>query len=109
MYLPEQAHWVDEYLNELESFPNSRHDDQVDATSQALDWLRNRRPGWAFEVYMKTYGAAAPAELSDEIEIIAPQCPGTLYTHLGRQITPRSYEKFKIAKEELPIVAVGGL
>ena len=104
VFLPEQAHWVDEYLQELQAFPHSRFSDQVDATSQALDWLRNRPPGWAFETYMmRTYGAAAAAEVSDEIEIIAPQYPGTIYTRLGRQITPNSYEKFKITKAERPL------
>ena len=46
---------------------------------------------------------AAAAEVSDEIEIIAPQYPGTIYTRLGRQITPNSYEKFKITKAERPL------
>jgi predicted phage terminase large subunit-like protein len=31
------AGWVEEYVEELVTFPNSTYDDQVDATSQALD------------------------------------------------------------------------
>lgn len=31
--------WVRHYLEELLSFPNAPHDDQVDATTQALDSL----------------------------------------------------------------------
>ncbi|WP_367119215.1 phage terminase large subunit [Methylocystis sp.] len=34
-HLPESAPWLATYLNELLGFPNSTHDDQVDATSQA--------------------------------------------------------------------------
>lgn len=38
VYLPRLS-WVDEYVAELTSFPKARHDDQVDATSQALSRL----------------------------------------------------------------------
>jgi hypothetical protein len=31
-----------EWLNELLAFPHGRHDDQVDSTSQALDYLSKR-------------------------------------------------------------------
>lgn len=37
--LPERAHWLAEYLHELTTFPNGKHDDQVDATSQALKFV----------------------------------------------------------------------
>jgi predicted phage terminase large subunit-like protein len=40
VYLPEKAEWLDEYLHEFRLFPRGRHDDQVDSTSQALDWVR---------------------------------------------------------------------
>lgn len=43
VHLPEQAHWLAEYLHELEVFPKGRFDDQVDATSQALEYLSNHR------------------------------------------------------------------
>jgi predicted phage terminase large subunit-like protein len=33
-----QAHWLDTYLRELISFPNSKYDDQVDSTVFALAW-----------------------------------------------------------------------
>ena len=32
--------WLPEYLHELATFPKSKHDDQTDSTSQALDWVR---------------------------------------------------------------------
>lgn len=40
--LPQQAHWLRDYLQELVSFPSSRFCDQVDATTQALDYLQER-------------------------------------------------------------------
>jgi predicted phage terminase large subunit-like protein len=36
VHLPAQAPWLDEFKKELLSFPFSRHDDQIDALSQAL-------------------------------------------------------------------------
>jgi hypothetical protein len=42
--------WVKtHYVRELTTFPAASHDDQVDATSQALLWMRDNRPGDIFE------------------------------------------------------------
>ncbi len=40
--LPQQAHWLQDYTHELLAFPSSRFCDQVDATTQALDFLQER-------------------------------------------------------------------
>jgi predicted phage terminase large subunit-like protein len=40
VYLPNSAPWLGEFLTELLSFPNGRHDDQVDSVSQFLRWLQ---------------------------------------------------------------------
>lgn len=37
--IPSQATWRDDYLYELTTFPKSKYDDQVDSTSQALQWI----------------------------------------------------------------------
>jgi predicted phage terminase large subunit-like protein len=41
VHLPNSAPWLGEFLTELLSFPNGRHDDQVDSVSQFLLWLQN--------------------------------------------------------------------
>ena len=41
LHLPKTALWLGEFLTELLSFPNGRHDDQVDSVSQFLRWLQN--------------------------------------------------------------------
>lgn len=47
VFLPEEAPWVSDYVEELTAFPTARHDDQVDATAQALCRLLARRdPGF---------------------------------------------------------------
>jgi predicted phage terminase large subunit-like protein len=45
--LPAEAHWLGEFKSELLAFPSGRYDDQVDALSQLLEWLRAR---WQFPV-----------------------------------------------------------
>jgi predicted phage terminase large subunit-like protein len=42
VFLPRDSPWRENYLDELAAFPNSRYDDQVDSTSQALSWLMQR-------------------------------------------------------------------
>jgi predicted phage terminase large subunit-like protein len=50
VHLPEQSPWLADYLHELATFPKGKHDDQVDSTSQALDWFKQqymtRREPW---------------------------------------------------------------
>jgi predicted phage terminase large subunit-like protein len=37
--LPNNEPWLADYIDEVMGFPNGRYDDQVDSTSQALEWL----------------------------------------------------------------------
>ena len=45
--LPKQAHWLQDYVQELTTFPKGKYDDQVDSTAQALKWItgEGREPG----------------------------------------------------------------
>ena len=50
VYLPASASWLDEFLDEVSSFPRGKFDDQVDAAVQALRYLRDDGAiltGWA--------------------------------------------------------------
>ncbi len=42
LFLPKQAHWLGEFTSELLGFPATRHDDQVDALTQLLVWVRHK-------------------------------------------------------------------
>lgn len=42
VHVPKDAPWLADWLCELLAFPNGRHDDQVDSTSQALQHLTSR-------------------------------------------------------------------
>lgn len=41
LFVPEQGHWVSDFLGELLGFPSAAHDDQVDALAQLLLWVRD--------------------------------------------------------------------
>jgi predicted phage terminase large subunit-like protein len=40
VHVPDQAEWLSQYLHEMAVFPKGKYDDQVDSTSQALDWAK---------------------------------------------------------------------
>ena len=41
VYLPNGAAWLEEFIDECCKFPNGKHDDMVDAMSQALSKMLN--------------------------------------------------------------------
>ena len=43
VFLPENAPWLFDYIEELSAFPNGEYDDQVDSTTQALEYMRGPR------------------------------------------------------------------
>lgn len=43
VWLPQNAEWKQDYLDNLSSFPNAAHDDDVDSTTQALIYLALQR------------------------------------------------------------------
>lgn len=43
VYIPSGPIWADEFIDELVTFPAGAHDDQVDASTQALTWLQAHR------------------------------------------------------------------
>ncbi len=46
IFLPSQAPWREDYIREITGFPGTKHDDQVDSTSQALDYLSTKAGEW---------------------------------------------------------------
>jgi predicted phage terminase large subunit-like protein len=48
--LPRDAPWLTDYVNEIISFPGSRYDDQVDSTTQALDYMKQNN---ALEIWAR--------------------------------------------------------
>jgi predicted phage terminase large subunit-like protein len=54
VHLPQAAPWLGEYLHELAVIPGGRHDDQVDATAQFLDWLKSAASEDGIYAYYRT-------------------------------------------------------
>lgn len=54
IFFPESAHWLEDLVNELTSFPNVKHDDQVDAISQFVQWVKGPGiPGYGWFKFME--------------------------------------------------------
>jgi len=47
VHLPKEAPWLGEYIREITGFPGGKHDDQVDSTSQALEYLGTEASAFA--------------------------------------------------------------
>jgi phage terminase large subunit-like protein len=65
VHVPQDAPWLAGWLYELVALPNGRHDDQVNSTSQALDYLTARtHPLHASETHREqSKGVHRPAGL----------------------------------------------
>jgi predicted phage terminase large subunit-like protein len=80
VHWPKEAPWLDAYVRELTSFPNSRHDDQVDSTTQALAWGTTKGkvdPFWA-----KLAEERRRREAGEDLE---PPTPGWTKAEMIRQ------------------------
>ena len=55
VYLPDGAPWLGAFVEEFAMFPRGRHDDQVDALTQALIDLSQRKPPGKIEVFPKSW------------------------------------------------------
>jgi predicted phage terminase large subunit-like protein len=86
VFIPETASWLAEYLHELTTFPNGKYDDQVDSTSQALDWFKQHgmTPSYWFIEYYEREAKKISAEEQrafepppEEPKLAAPSGPVT--------------------------------
>ncbi len=63
VHLPREASWLADYRRELLAFPKIKHDDQVDSTTQALEWAGQPVQEW--RIYSKGDRISNSAELDD--------------------------------------------
>ena len=75
VHIPLEAPWRDDYLHELAVFPNGKHDDQVDSTSQALEAMNTWTAGTGFLEYIRQEKEAA-REKAERIVVLRgpPEC-----------------------------------
>ena len=50
VFIPENAPWVSDFVEECAAFPNSKHDDQVDCATQALNRMGNKTKAYVSSV-----------------------------------------------------------
>jgi predicted phage terminase large subunit-like protein len=84
---PKEAPWLETYLTELVTFPNAKHDDQVDSTVFALAW--NSGGPWAWIKYYHNLAEQMNAGQSGEEKLIRVWVPPPSSTHIlitGRQV-----------------------
>ena len=53
--MPDEQPWIEDTLIEFVTFPAARHDDRVDAASQALLWMRGTIPETPVRVYFDPF------------------------------------------------------
>jgi predicted phage terminase large subunit-like protein len=77
---PEKAHWLDAYLLELTSFPNSKNDDQVDSTINALAWITQEanKPGMGMWHYARQESEKIKREREKKYRVRIPAGTSTL-------------------------------
>jgi phage terminase large subunit-like protein len=56
--LPESAPYLDAYRSELTGFPGTKYADQVDSTSQALEYLKSNYSLFVWERYGKAIASS---------------------------------------------------
>jgi predicted phage terminase large subunit-like protein len=52
VFVPKDAHFLADIINECSEFPYGNHDDIVDSITQALDYLRKRNSGTKASSYL---------------------------------------------------------
>jgi predicted phage terminase large subunit-like protein len=64
IHLPEDAPWLEDFIEEFKQFPKGKHDDQVDALSQGIIYLEEEGKMAVFEGIPAAFGdpPAYPAE-----------------------------------------------
>lgn len=91
--------WIEDYLHNICTFPKAAHDDDVDATSQALIYMRNRLGGGIVEFYrQQATGEVSPGPT------IKPSGRGSKNGRGGQAPSP---ENSVLARNVLEAIAQG--
>jgi len=109
VHVPRDAHWLADYLHELTVFPNSRHDDQVDSTSQALAWTKQRPSYWGLlEYYREEAEKAKGIPAPTMVRLKAPTGgPTHVYTKDGNSHMVQDGH-VTVPEDNLPSLTVAG-
>lgn len=112
--IPEEAPWLQDYLYELEVFPNGRFSDQVDSTSQALAALGELAPGQGLVDYYRQQAerleaARADAVCSETWVLKGPEGVSHFYSQTGAVHLAGPQGQFRLPAAEAKLVLATGL
>jgi predicted phage terminase large subunit-like protein len=97
---PREASWLDAYILELVTFPNSKNDDQVDSTVYALAWstLHSAVPGLL--QYYKNEVARLAARTNGKVRVWVPPPSSHWQLITGRTIAVPEDRIVEVTEEE---------
>jgi predicted phage terminase large subunit-like protein len=108
VHLPEEAHWLTDYISELIMFPAGRHDDQVDSTAQALAWTKIRPPGWGVvEYYRREAERSNAPHFEPKVRLVAPEGVTHVQGLDGRQYMVRQRIVEVDGRDAAPLLRAG--
>ncbi|MBV8440183.1 MAG: phage terminase large subunit, partial [Hyphomicrobiales bacterium] len=108
VHLPEEAHWLADYISELTMFPAGRHDDQVDSTAQALAWTKLRPPGWGIiEFYRMECERLKAPQPEPKVRLLAPEGVSHVQGLSGRQYVVRERTVEVDGEDARPLLRAG--
>jgi len=108
---PKDAHWLDDYLRELVSFPNSKNDDQVDSTVFALAWSTSHPEPGIIGYYRNelTNAAGTAAKQNKSKRVWVPEGSSHWSLITGRMVAIPPGRIIEATEEEIiPILMSGG-
>jgi predicted phage terminase large subunit-like protein len=100
VHLPRQAHWLPEYVHELTTFPGAKYDDQVDSTSQFLDWSKQRPPGWSILEYYRLLPENQRPRKGAMLKLKVPAGITRIYGITGHAIMVQQDRTIEVTEED---------
>lgn len=112
LYLPKGAPWLAAYVHELITFPRAKYDDQVDSTSQALDWIKqgNFGPGMGvFQYYRQEYERLQEKQ-TKMVRLKSPTGHGAIGVHTlsGRWVQTDNDGVIEVSEEDAKALIAHG-
>jgi len=85
-----------------------KYDDQVDSTSQALAWTKQRPANWGLMEYYRRLAETRKPQSSTMVRVKSPTQTSTLYTMDGRNILVGPDGTFELSLEDAKPLLMAG-